>query len=57
MLILITVLLFLLYVLTVIKNQACNIHKYWSYNRNLRVGVGGVVTWHSSIKWQQFSIQ
>ena len=31
-----TVLLFLLY--AVLKNQACNIYKYWSYNRNLRVG-------------------
>ena len=41
----------------VIKNQAFRIHKYRSYNRNLREGVGGVVTWHSSIKWQQLSIQ
>ena len=22
---------------TVLKNQACNIYKYWSYNRNIRV--------------------
>ena len=22
---------------TVLKNQACNIYKYWAYNRNLRV--------------------
>ena len=22
---------------TVLKNQTCNIYKYWSYNRNLRV--------------------
>ena len=22
---------------TVLKNQACNIYKYWSYNKNLRV--------------------
>ena len=36
LLIFITVLLFLLYVLFY-KNQACNIYKYWSYNRNLRV--------------------
>ena len=38
-------LLFLLYVLfekkldcTVLKEQTCNIYKYWSYNRNLRAG-------------------
>ena len=24
---------------TVLKKQACNVHKYWSYNRNLRVQV------------------
>ena len=24
---------------TVLKKQACNIYKYWSYNRNLRVSL------------------
>ena len=37
LLIFITVLLFLLYLCTILKNQACNIYKYWSYNRNLRL--------------------
>ena len=33
-----TTVLLLLYVLFS-KNQACNIYKYWSYKRNLRVGI------------------
>ena len=40
LLIFITVLLFLLHTIyTVLKKQARNIYKYWSYDRNLRVKV------------------
>ena len=37
LLVFITAVLFLLYIRTVLKNQACNIYMYHTYNRKLRV--------------------
>ena len=37
LLVFITAVLFILYVRTVLKNQACNIYMYHTYNRKLRV--------------------